>query len=50
VGGVKAEGRGEERSGFPCAGPVELVGNSFFELSIKSIRPKNGRTDAGTVK
>ncbi|TDY38978.1 hypothetical protein C7445_1283 [Alicyclobacillus sacchari] len=27
---------GEERSGFPCVVPVELVGNSFFELSIKS--------------
>ncbi|GLV14996.1 hypothetical protein Heshes_26820 [Alicyclobacillus hesperidum] len=38
MGGVNARAarRGEERSGFPCVVPVELVGNSFFELSIKS--------------
>ncbi len=29
---------GTSVSGVPCVGPVELVGNSFFELSIKSIR------------
>lgn len=34
---MNPERRGEEQSGFPCVGPVELVGNPVLGLSIKSI-------------